>query len=183
MVVTIRDDNFNAKPQILSLSPHEDGKQWVAEITGDDPIYRLKRIFLPEFEPGFYQIFDGVYQIHGIYPGISPFVKEYCVVHEGKMERRIPVQAVYRMIPQLKKYEEDRIQRIKHQIQTVFEEIIQEVDHEIVREAVIFQLESLDDVNDSGQLMQGLGQLLKQKTAMIQEYQRKVALWKRIQWE
>lgn len=62
-------------PNYLSLSPGEDDKKWVAEITGPDPNFRFKRVFLPEFEPGLYEIHDGLYQIHGLHPGITPFKK------------------------------------------------------------------------------------------------------------
>lgn len=158
--------------QLLTLSPNSDQKMWVAEIVGDDPVFRLKRAFLPEFEKGVYHIYDGVYQIHGIYPGITPFEKEYCQVVDGHMQRRIPVQDIYQKLDQIKAYEPVRMRRLKYQIQKILDEIGRQLDNELVQENISYQKDQLDNLEDSLQLTATLNQLIKQKDHMIRQYQK-----------
>lgn len=163
-------------PQYLTLSPGEDGKVWVAEIIGDDPVYRLKRIFLPEVEPGVFEIYDGYYQIHGIYPGISPFQKEYCKVINGHMERRIPVRYFYQEIEKIKSLDDQRLARLKYQINQHLQEIAQQLDHPWVSEEISYQLDQVDSLSDVEMANAGLSQLLQRKDSIIKHYHKSLEL-------
>lgn len=163
------------EPQKLTLFPHEDEKKWVAEITGDDPTFKLKRTFLPEIAPNTYDIYDGYYQIHGIHPGITPFAKEYCVVEQGHMQRHLTLPQVLRQVEAIKAKEPERVERIKAQLIQQFDDIDAAVDHELVHEDLLFQKEQLDMMDDFDQLAQAYQQLLRQKKTMIQRYRDQVA--------
>lgn len=167
-------------PQYLTLSPGEDGKAWVAEIIGDDPVYRLKRIFLPEVEPGVYEIYDGYYQVHGIYPGISPFQKEYCKVVHGHMERRIPVRSFYQEINQIKSLNDQRLARLKFQIHQQLAEIDQALDHEWVSEDIAYQRDQVDSLSDVEMANAGLSQILQRKKVIIDHYRKALELRKEV---
>ncbi|MCR8968543.1 hypothetical protein [Facklamia sp. 7083-14-GEN3] len=172
--------NEEFKAQKLTLSPNSDEKMWVAEIVGDDPVYRLKRVFLPEFEKGVYHIYDGVYQIHGIYPGISPFNKEYCIVRQGHMQRKIPLKKIYQLLPQIQLQESSRMSRLKHQINEKLDTIGRELDHELVWQDIYYQKDQLDSLEDSQQLTLTLGQLIKHEEKMVDSY--KKAIERSIDW-
>lgn len=161
-------------PNYLSLSPGEDDKKWVAEITGPDPKFRFKRVFLPEFEPGLYEIHDGLYQIHGLHPGITPYKKEYCMVNRGHMERRVPYGSVIEALPYIQAYEPQRQERIREQITYILNQIKKELDHELVNEDISYMQENLQDLNDSQVLTETLSQLLKRKDSMIKQYQQRL---------
>lgn len=160
------------KAQFLKLENNSDDKKWVAEIVGEDPTFKLSRIFLPEVEKGVYAIFDGIYQIHGIHPGITPFNKEYCRVHHGHMQRNLSMQDVLQKVPELMAEEPRRNARIKYQIRGILEEITQAVDHELIRNNMEYQIEQLDNLEETKSLMATLSQLIKQKDQMIKHYQK-----------
>lgn len=159
------------KPQYLKLEAHEDGKYWVAEIIGDDTVYRLQRAFIPEIEKGLYEIYDGYYQIHGLHPGITPFTKEYCIVQNGHMERRIPVQRFYQEIQAIKDLEGVRLPRVKQQIKDQFQSIIDEIDQDWIRDEMDYQWDQVEMMTDSAQAIAGLSQLIHSKDKIIARYQ------------
>lgn len=156
----------------LELSPHEDGKRWIAEITGPDEAFGLKREFQPEITPGVYQIFDGYYQIHGIFPGITPFQKEYVIVQDGQMTRRVSYQVIRQNIPAIVAYTPQRKERLIYQIKEQFKEIYEAAPYYFVQEELLQQEESLGMVDTSEALLQGLTTILKQKDQMIAYYQK-----------
>lgn len=162
------------QPQYLYLEGDQEGKKWVAEIIDEDPTFRLKRMFLPEIKTGTFAIYDGFYQIYGQHPGISPFVKEYCRVEQGHMQRRLAFYEVVNHLPAIKAAEPQRIQHLKEQIFQVLAEILQAVDHEMVQEDLMYLKEQVEDVGDSQSLNSGLAQLLKNKELMIADYQAKI---------
>lgn len=163
-------------PQYLDLMPGEDGKVWVAEIAGDDAIYKLKRVFLPQIKEGVYEIFDGAYQIHGIHPGITPFNKEYCLVNHGHMERRVPFGSMIEILPYLKQYEPVRCQRIKFQITEQLQSIRNLLNHDLVTEDIHYMIDQLDDLEGSQELTQTLTQLIKRKPQMIEDYRYRLGI-------
>lgn len=170
----MENSEFKQEAQYLTLSPMPDEKMWVAEIAGDDPTFRLKRIFLPQINPGVFEIYDGFYQVHGIYPGISPFEKEYCLVENGHMQRRLQQWEVIQQLPKIKAAEPLRQDRIKHQIKQLLKEIYQVVKHELVYEDLLYQVDQLDSLENSDQLMEALGQLIRQKDRMIEHYKKAI---------
>lgn len=160
------------KPQLLQLLPYgEDEKRWVAEITGDDPTFRLKREFLAEESAGWYAIYDGYYQMHGQCPGISPFIKEYCLVKAGHMHRHVSFSEVMANLPAIKAAEPVRMAWLRHQIAATLDEIKQAVADEQIEEVIDRQKEDIDTVETSEQLRAGLAQLLKQKDSIIKKLQ------------
>ncbi|MGX7108055.1 hypothetical protein [Facklamia miroungae] len=166
--------NEEFKAQKLTLTPNNDGKMWIAEITGEDSVYRLKRVFLPEFESGVYHLYDGVYQIHGIHAGISPFNKEYCIVSNAHMQRSVSGQEIYRLLPKIKLYEEQRKIRLKHQIHEKLDEIGKALDHELVWQDIEYQKDQLDSLEDSQQLTLTLGQLIRREEDLIHSYSKAI---------
>ncbi|MCZ0717399.1 hypothetical protein [Aerococcus kribbianus] len=162
------------EPQYLTLHGDKDGKKWVAEITGEDPTFKLKRTFLPEINPNTYAIYDGYYQIYGQCPGISPFEKEYCWVIDGHMHRHLSFRQVLGQLDQIKALDDQRTERIKVQIKAVLDAIANELDHELVDQDMAFQKESIDFMDDFDALAAGYSQLIKQKEQMIQRYQNKL---------
>lgn len=166
--------NPEIKPQMLQLQPNKtDDKCWVAEITGDDPTFRLKREFLLEDSAGWYAIYDGYYQIHGECPGVSPFTKEYCVVQDGHMRRYLNSREVMASLPQIIAAEPVRMGRLRHQILEVLDEIKTACPHEQVEEAIDRQKEDIDMVDTSEQLRAGLAQIKKQKEDIIKQLQQR----------
>lgn len=161
-------------PQYLELQAADDGKVWVAEIIDEDKSFGLKRIFLPQVQPGVYEMFDGAYQINGIHPGITPFKKEYCLINKGHMERRVPFGSIIEILPYLKKFENERKRRIEFQIRTILKDIAAEFNHEQVNEEINYMQEQLQDLETSEQLMATFAQLLKRKDAIIKSYQQKL---------
>lgn len=168
----------NLKPQYLNLMPNvEDEKRWVAEITGRDETFVLKRDFQPEASPGVWEMYDGWYQIHGQVEGITPFQKEYVRVLEGKMTRRLPFRYVVQQIPEIMAMEDQRKDRLKHQIGIVFEEIIEAAPYEQVRESIEMQRDDLDMVETSEQLLNGLKVLRQRKDSIIKQYNDAFGKW------
>lgn len=159
------------KPQILTLYEHEDGKKWVAELVGADPIYKLKRDFLPEIEPNTYELFDGFYQIHGIHPGITPFTKEYCRVINGQMTRYLSFREMLGWIPQMEALMLVRMANIKEQIIGQLDSVNAQFDHYLIQDEIMYQKEQVDLVDDAAQLNQILAQLIRQKPRMIKNFQ------------
>lgn len=162
------------QPQYLYLEGDQEGKKWVAEIIDEDPTFRLKKMFLPEIKTNTFAIYDGVYQIYGQHPGITPFVKEYCQVKKGHMQRRLAFYQVVNQLPVIKAAEPLRVQHFKEQIFLQLDEIANQCDHDLVREDIQYLKEQVDDVSDSQSLNGGLAQLLKNKERMIVDYQMKI---------
>lgn len=161
-------------PQLLTLLPHDDGKMWVAELIGPDETYRYQRLFLQEKEEGVFEIYDGIYQIHGRHPEVSPFNKEYCRVMHGHMERRLDPIQLNALLPEMLAGEHKRKERIKSMIWDQLQEIKQAVPHEQVAEAIDYQLDYLDDLEDSPALMKAYQQIARQMPMIIADYQRKI---------
>lgn len=153
---------------LMPIGPDE--KRWLAEITGDDETFVLKRDFQPELKPGVWQIFDGWYQIHGQFPGISPFEKEYVIVQDGHMMRHLDFRYMINELPKIKAYEEQRKHRLIYQITTILDEIVAEAPYEGVEEAMLEQKEAMSMVETSSELLNGLSILLKQKDQMIKRF-------------
>ncbi|WP_124059512.1 hypothetical protein [Vaginisenegalia massiliensis] len=168
-----------SQPQYLNLTPNEDNKKWVCEIVGEDPVFRFKRAFLPEMAEGQFAIYDGVYQIHGIYPGISPFNKEYCLVRDGHMQRHLTFSMVQECLPAILANQESIKERVKFQIKQQLAGIEEAVDHELVKEALEHQIDQLDDLTEISQLYACLAQLIKQKDSLIRQFQKQVEYYRR----
>ena len=156
----------------LPLMPiGEDEKRWMAEITGDDETFVLKRDFQPEIRPGVWEIYDGWYQIHGQFPGISPFEKEYVLVQNGQMTRHLDFRYMISALPQIKAYEEQRKERLAYQITKILDEIYEAVPYDGVSDAILSQKEDMSMVESSSELVKGLANILKQKDDIIKKYQ------------
>lgn len=159
------------KPQYLRLSPNiEDEKRWVAEITGKDETFIVKRDFQPEKATGMWEIYDGWYQIHGQAAGVTPFKKEYVRVKDGRMARGLGFRYVLEHIEEIIANEPERMDRLKQQIKTILDEIKIEAPYEQVAEAIDSQKEELDMVETSEQLLDGLKALLKRKEGIVKTY-------------
>lgn len=165
------------KGQFLTLTEMEDGKKWVAEIVGPDPTFGMKRIFLPEIEANVYELFDGIYQIHGIYPGITPFNKEYTQVKDGHMTRRLDYRLVRSLVPQLELEAPNRMARVKAQIKRTLAEINEALDHELVRESLMNQQDQLDDAEDQETLTHILSQLIRDRAKIIKHFEQQIKLY------
>lgn len=161
--------------QRLTLHPNDDEKKWVAEITGEDPAFKLKRTFLPEIEPNTYEIYDGFYQIHGTCPGVTPFQKEYCVVENGHMQRRWHFGQVMQKLDTIKAMEPQRIQRVKQQLNTQLDAIKAALNDERVDEDIMYQKEQIDMMDEFDQLASAYSQLMKQKKDIIKRYEEQLA--------
>ncbi|UUX33591.1 hypothetical protein [Fundicoccus culcitae] len=155
----------------LHLTPSfSDNKCWVAEITDRDPTFKLKRAFQPETTPGVWAMYDGWYQIHGDVVGITPFQKEYVRISGGKMTRRVPYQDVLEAVDAIIAYEPERIERLRHQITLVLDEIIAAAPFDRVLLDMSHQKDELSMVDSSEELLNGLRTILKRKDAIIQRY-------------
>lgn len=163
--------------QFLTLSEMEDGKKWVAEIVGPDPTFGMKRIFQPEVEANVYELFDGIYQIHGIYPGITPFEKEYTQVKDGHMTRRLDYRWVRSIAPQLAMEAPARADRVRWQIKRILAEIQDHLDHELVRESLLSQQDQLQDVEEQETLTHILSQLIRDKAKIIKHFEQQIKLY------
>lgn len=162
------------KGQLLQLFPlEEDGKCWVAEITGEDKVYRLKRDFLAEESQGVWEIYDGWYQIHGQAPGVSPFQKEYVHVEEGRMLRHLNFPYVLHHLDEIKAMEPQRMERMRRQIYAVLDEIKEAAPYEPVEEGMEKQKEECDLCDEPEQLRGALYTIKKRKKTMIKELQEK----------
>lgn len=160
------------KPQYLQLLPNEqDEKKWVAEITGEDKVYRVKRDFQPE-EDGIWEVYDGWYQIHGQAPGVTPFNKEYVHVKDGRMLRHLPFRTVIQHLDEIKAAEPQRMARMRKQIYKMLDEIKTAAPYQPVEEAMERQKEECDMVDEPEQLLNALAILKKRKKIMIKEYQK-----------
>lgn len=164
------------QPQRLALTPQSDGKMWVAELIGPDPTYRFQRIFLPEIEEGVFLIYDGIYQIYGCHPQVSPFNKEYCRVVNGHMERRLDPRRLQALLPEMVAREDQRRDRIKQMIRGKLEEVKTAFPHEQVNEAIDHQIDYLNEVEGSAALMQAYHQVNRQLPMMIADYQRQIQM-------
>lgn len=122
-------------------------------------------------------MYDGWYQIHGQVERITPFQKEYIRVLDGKMTRRLPFRYVVQHIPEILDMEDERKDRLKHQIGTVFNEIIEAAPYEQVREAIEMQRDDLDMVETSEQLLNGLKVLRQRKEGIIKQYRDAFSQW------
>lgn len=166
------------KAQRLFLMPSEqDEKRWVAEITGEDKVFRVKRDFQPEISEGQWDIYDGWYQIHGTANGVSPFTKEYVHVKEGRMLRHLPFSYVLGHLEEIKAAQPQRMERMRKQIYAILNEIKLAVPYEPVEEAIERQKEDCDMCDEPEQLLVALSTLLKRKEAMIKEYQKTFENW------
>lgn len=160
------------KVNYLKMMPHpEDGKSWLAELTDEDPTFRLKREFQPEIENGVWDIYDGFYQVHGQVANITPFHKEYVRVKDGKMQRRLDVRYMLGHLAEIKAFEDQRLDRIKHQIKLELEDIYKQAPYEAVLLSIEKQKDDLDMVENSSQALGGLAQLRKQKDYIIKQFQ------------
>lgn len=163
------------KPNVLQLLPiEEDGKCWIAEITGEDPVYRLKRTFLQEEGGSIWEIYDGWYQINGACPGVSPFIKEYVRVKDGRMHRNIPYPVVLGHIEEIKGMGPQRMERIRRQIYAILDEIKREVDYDPLEEGIERQKEDVDMADDPDQLQNALNTLKKRKKEYIKQYRKMI---------
>lgn len=163
------------RPQYLNLMANEeDGKRWVAEITGEDPTFKLKRDFQPEISSGVWEMYDGWYQIYGIVAGITPFQKEYVRVKDGKMTRRLSFRYVLEHLPEIKASEPERMERLKFQNKTLLDEIKEAVPDDMVSEEIERQKDEMDFMDSSEQLLEGLKALIKRKDGIIKEYKKVV---------
>lgn len=122
-------------------------------------------------------MYDGWYQIHGQVEGITPFQKEYVRVLDGKMTRRLPLRYVVQHTPEILDMEDERKNRLKRQIGTVFNEIIEAAPYEQVREAIEMQRDDLDMVETSEQLLNGLKVLRQRKEGIIKQYRDAFSQW------
>lgn len=122
-------------------------------------------------------MYDGWYQIHGQVEGITPFQKEYVRVLDGKMTRRLPLRYVVQHTPEILDMEDERKNRLKRQIGTVFNEIIKAAPYEQVREAIEMQRDDLDMVETSEQLLNGLKVLRQRKEGIIKQYRNAFSQW------
>lgn len=166
------------KPKYIQLQPSAaDGKRWVAEITGDDEVFRLKRDFQPEQPNSVWEIYDGWYQIHGQVAGVTAFQKEYVHVKDGMMQRNLNFRTVVEHLDEIIAAEPLRLQRIKQQIITVLDDIRAQAPYEQVGEAIERQKEDLDFIETSSQAIAGLAMLLKRKQQMIDEYNKTFKNW------
>lgn len=160
------------KPQILHLLPNTtDEKRWVAEITGEDPTFKLKRDFQPDSPEGVWEIYDGWYQIHGQAAGVSPFNKEYVHVKDGRMLRHLNFRYVLAHLDEIKASEPERMERMRKQIYAMLDEIKREAPYQPVEEAMERQKEDCDMTDEPDQLLAAITILKKKKAAMIKEYQ------------
>lgn len=168
------------KSQTLQLFPHEeDGKCWIAEITGEDKVYRLKRDFLPEESKNVWEVFDGWYQIHGQAPGVSPFIKEYVQVKDGRMLRHLNFSDMLQRLDEIKAMEPFRMERMRKQIYAVLDEIKQAAPYEAVEEGMERQKEECDMCDDPDELSAALHTIKKRKERMIKELQEQIRTLKR----
>lgn len=159
------------KMNFLYLNPSQaDEKRWVAEITGEDPTYKLKRSFQPEHQPGVWAMYDGWYQIHGQVVGITPFQKEYVRIQNGKMTRRLPFRQVMADLPAIIAFEPQRIERLRHQINLELNDIIQQAPFDRVLIEMEQQKDEVSMVDSSDELLGGLTVLKKRKPMMIHHY-------------
>ncbi|UJF16080.1 hypothetical protein LZ578_02770 [Jeotgalibaca sp. MA1X17-3] len=169
-----REVIIRMKSQTLQLFPHEeDGKCWIAEITGEDEVYRLKRDFLPEESTHVWEIFDGWYQINGRAAGVSPFVKEYVKVKDGRMLRHLNFAYMIQQLEEIKAMEPERMVRMRKQIYAVLDEIKKEAPYEAVEEGMERQKEECDMCDEPEQLSAALRTIKKRKNNMIKELQEK----------
>lgn len=160
------------KPQYLQLEPNPtDEKRWVAEITGEDKVYRVKRDFQPE-EGGVWEIYDGWYQIHGQAPGVTPFQKEYVHVKNGRMLRHLPFSYILQHLEEIKAAEPERMERMRKQIYLILDEIKAAVPYQPVEEAMERQREECDLCDEPEQLLGALATIKKRKAALIKEYEK-----------
>lgn len=161
------------KPQILQLMPNtSDEKRWVAEITGEDPTFKLKRDFQPDDPEGVWEIYDGWYQIHGQAQGVSPFNKEYVHVKDGRMTRHLHFRVVLAHLEEIKAAEPIRMERMRKQIYKILNEIKQAAPYEPVEEAMERQKEECDLTDEPDQLLGAIAVLKKRKTSIIKDYQK-----------
>ncbi|WP_373786295.1 hypothetical protein [Jeotgalibaca porci] len=159
------------KPQILHLMPNTtDEKRWVAEITGEDPTFKLKRDFQPDGPEGVWEIYDGWYQIHGQATGVSPFNKEYVHVKNGRMLRHLNFRYVLAHLEDIKAAEPERMERMRKQIYVMLDEIKREAPYQPVEEAMERQKEDCNMTDEPDQLLGAIAILKKRKNAMIKEY-------------
>ena len=167
------------KAQTLQLVPHEeDGKCWIAEITGEDEVYRLKRDFLPEESAHVWEVYDGWYQIHGQAPGVTPFIKEYVRVKNGRMLRHLNFSYMIQHLDEIKAMEPARMERMRKQIYEVLDEIKKAAPYEAVEEGMERQKEECDMCEEAEQLSAALRTIKKRKDNMIKELQDKFATMK-----
>lgn len=73
--------------------------------------------------------------------------------------------------------EDERKNRLKRQIGTVFNEIIEAAPYEQVREAIEMQRDDLDMVETSEQLLNGLKVLRQRKEGIIKQYRDAFSQW------
>ena len=159
--------------QPLLLSPHpEDEKVWVAELTGPHETYRLNREFLRPDESGIYNIYDGWYQMHGDFEGITPFTKEYVTVHDGQMTRGLQSHEMIHQLPAIEAYKDQRLQRLKQQIYEELDELYDLFPEEEVAEQILYQKDEAGMETDVSRLYEALAELIRRKPAIIQQYKK-----------
>lgn len=172
--------NDRQEAPVLFLLAHEtDDKKWVAEITGEDPVYKLQRSFLRESTENEYVLYDGYYQIYGIHPGITPFDKEYCRVSQGQMTRYLTYQQVLQALPEIIARSHERVERYQKLIITGLDEMAQQLDHELITEEIQYQKEEVLFNQDEQELKQAYDFFNSQRPKMIKQYQERLEFLRR----
>lgn len=160
----------------LQLSPADsESKCWVAEITGADEVYILKRDFIPEEPEGGWILYDGWYQLNGAVPGVTEFKKEYIRIKDGKVRRNLPFRELVESLDEIKAGEGPRVERMRKEIIAILDEIKEAAYCEPVAEGIEKQKEDLDmadEPDQPDQIKNALYMLKKQKQSYIQQYRK-----------
>lgn len=158
---------------VLNLHPHtEESKCWVAEITGEDPVYKFKREFVQANPPGTWQLDDGWYQINGLVIGVADFSKEYVQIRGQQMRRHLTYHDITEDMEAIKENESHRVERMRKEITLILDEIKEAAYCEQVVEGIDLQKEDLDMCDEPDQIKQALFQLRKRKQEYIDKYRK-----------
>ena len=157
----------------LQLSPADsESKCWVAEITGADEVYILKRDFIPAEPEGGWILYDGWYQLNGAVPGVTEFKKEYIRIKDGKVRRNLPFRELVESLDEIKAGEGPRVERMRREIIAILDEIKEAAYCEPGVEGIEKQKEDLDMADEPDQIKNALYMLKKQKQSYIQQYRK-----------
>lgn len=157
----------------LQLSPADsESKCWVAEITGEDEVYKLKRDFIPEEPEGGWILYDGWYQLNGTVPGVTEFRKEYIRIKDGKVRRNLAFRELVESLDEIKAGEGPRTERMRKEISAILDEIKAAAYCEPVAEGIEKQKEDLEMVDEPDQIRNALYMLKKQKQNYIKQYRK-----------
>ena len=157
----------------LNLMPaNSESKCWVAEITGEDEVYKLKRDFIPADPSGTWVLYDGWYQLNGSMPGVTEFVKEYIRIIDGKVFRHLTFRDMLANLDVIKAGEGPRVERMRKEITAILDEIKEAAYCEQVVEGIEKQKEDLDMADEPDQIKSALYMLRKRKQQYINEYRK-----------